>query len=314
MNNDSSPTQSPWQRVAGERGYEVEAFATGRTLVPELESLGWLRFHRSLPGAMPPDRHSGLLELVCMLRGQVQWTVGEERQAIRRGQILVVRPGEPHGGEDGSLQPCEKYWLRVAWPARGSIAGLSAEDSDALREALKAWSGRVIDAGESTRAFFQLLHEELRRPEGPHAAAMVRALLQALLIRLRREWTPAPVAAARPAPSPRVARALAWLEDRLCDPELKLSDLAREAGLSQAGLRARFKTETGFTPHEYLLQCRIERAKARLAAGEGAITAIATELGFSSSQYFATVFGRCVGMTPRAYRYKYFKAGTAPQA
>jgi AraC-like DNA-binding protein len=52
-------------------------------------------------------------------------------------------------------------------------------------------------------------------------------------------------------------------------------------------------------PHEYILRCKIDRAVAQLEAGERSITDIAYDLGFSSSQYFATVFKRFTRLNPR---------------
>jgi AraC-like DNA-binding protein len=81
-----------------------------------------------------------------------------------------------------------------------------------------------------------------------------------------------------------------------------LDSVAENVGLSPAGLRARFKAETGFTLHEYLLHRRIEEAQVRLAEAEEDIITLAHDLGFSSSQYFATAFRRQVGETPSDYR------------
>jgi AraC-like DNA-binding protein len=47
---------------------------------------------------------------------------------------------------------------------------------------------------------------------------------------------------------------------------------------------------------------RIYRAKYLLREPDRPITAIALDLGFSSSQYFATVFKKLVGLTPGEYR------------
>ena len=66
--------------------------------------------------------------------------------------------------------------------------------------------------------------------------------------------------------------------------------------------RARFKAETGYTLHEYLIHRRVEEAHRRLSSTDEDITNIAHNLGFSSSQYFATVFRRETGMTPGEYR------------
>jgi AraC-like DNA-binding protein len=103
----------------------------------------------------------------------------------------------------------------------------------------------------------------------------------------------------------RVRRTLEWLEQQVYRSDVRLDNVAANVGLSPAGLRARFKTETGYTLHEYLLHRRLEEARRRLTETADEITTIAHELGFSSSQYFATVFRRETGMTPGDYREKH---------
>jgi AraC-like DNA-binding protein len=58
----------------------------------------------------------------------------------------------------------------------------------------------------------------------------------------------------------------------------------------------------GMAPGAWYTRRRIERAQERLREGGRAITEVAHELGFSSSQHFATVFKRHTGLTPGAWR------------
>ncbi len=55
-------------------------------------------------------------------------------------------------------------------------------------------------------------------------------------------------------------------------------------------------------PGEFILRCKVEHARRLLAEEASPITEIAFRLGFSSSQYFATVFKRYTNMTPREAR------------
>ena len=84
--------------------------------------------------------------------------------------------------------------------------------------------------------------------------------------------------------------------------EYQLRDLARHAHLSVSRFKSRFKAETGISPWQFILNARIEAAKQRLAAEKESITKIAVDMGFASSQHFATAFKRMMGVTPRAYR------------
>jgi AraC family transcriptional regulator len=58
----------------------------------------------------------------------------------------------------------------------------------------------------------------------------------------------------------------------------------------------------GTTPHQYLLQQRIERAKQLLKEGDRSIIDIAFLCGFKSYSYLSKQFRYFTGMTPTAYR------------
>jgi len=77
-----------------------------------------------------------------------------------------------------------------------------------------------------------------------------------------------------------------------------LVDLADEAELSLSRFKSKFKAQIGIAPHEFILRCKMEAAKQLLLDRHKSVTDTAMELGFSSSQYFATVFRRFTQQTP----------------
>jgi AraC-like DNA-binding protein len=97
-----------------------------------------------------------------------------------------------------------------------------------------------------------------------------------------------------------VARARDYLTANLAGP-VSLEDLAAAAGLSAFHLLRVFKKATGLTPHAWLTQLRVERARHLLLAGATpAETALAT--GFYDQSHFTNTFRRFMGVTPRRYR------------
>lgn len=295
----------PWASSTGQRGYLRETYEGPNQLLPELEIFGWLRFHNSLPGALEPDRHPGAFEIHYMVRGHLRWWVGKEtdQHDFNTGKVFVIQPDELHGGEEGSIQPCEHYWLRIRFPENEPLPSLTAANTKVLREAYQQISYRTFAASPEVKEFLERLLEEHRNGRSEESLLMARSMLHALLITILRDHKRhCHAAKSQPLVTWHVRRALELLEKKQFQSEAVLDSVAKEVGLSPAGLRARFKAETGYTLHEYVIHRRIEEARRRLSDTTEDITAIAHALGFSSSQYFATVFGRSTGITPGEYR------------
>ncbi len=99
----------------------------------------------------------------------------------------------------------------------------------------------------------------------------------------------------------RLTRVLDFIDAAL-DRDLTLDELAREACLSPFHFARSFKAAMGASPHRYLLQRRLEHAKALLRAGALSITEVALACGFSSPAHFASSFRRATGVTPSLFR------------
>ncbi|MEI2582906.1 AraC family transcriptional regulator [Scytonema sp. PRP1] len=84
--------------------------------------------------------------------------------------------------------------------------------------------------------------------------------------------------------------------------DLSLPELAVLVDMSSYSFCRWFKRLMGLTPHQYIIQCRIERAKFLLTYTQLPIVEIALRVGCSSQSNFTALFRKLVGMTPKAYR------------
>jgi AraC-like DNA-binding protein len=81
-----------------------------------------------------------------------------------------------------------------------------------------------------------------------------------------------------------------------------LDDMARKCGISVSSFTYYCRKLTNMTPVEFHTKARIERAKGLLGDKKLSILDVALEVGFTSAQYFSTVFRRIQGITPSDYR------------
>ncbi len=78
--------------------------------------------------------------------------------------------------------------------------------------------------------------------------------------------------------------------------------MAQELMVSYSLLRHAFKQHTGFSPHQYQLQLRLEKAKTLLSGTPYSVKEIATMTGFNCPYHFSTLFKRKLGVSPLAWR------------
>jgi AraC family transcriptional regulator len=87
------------------------------------------------------------------------------------------------------------------------------------------------------------------------------------------------------------------------DQDIQLTDLAGTVNMSRYYFIKLFKQSTGLTPHQYLIQQRIQRAKELLRQQRGrAIADIALQCGFANQSHFTRLFRQIAGTTPKNYR------------
>jgi AraC family transcriptional regulator len=86
------------------------------------------------------------------------------------------------------------------------------------------------------------------------------------------------------------------------ESDVSLAELARVAGMSTFHFAREFKRTTGTTPHQYLINFRVERAKALLTESQIPLVEVSSRSGFSHQSHFTRLFRKFTGMTPQSYR------------
>lgn len=95
-------------------------------------------------------------------------------------------------------------------------------------------------------------------------------------------------------------RAIDFIHDHLSE-DISLKAIAAAVGISPFHFSRLFKRSTGTSPHQYLLQCRTERAKQLLLQSSESIADVAVRLGFCDQSHMTTHFKRAYGVTPKAF-------------
>ncbi|MDN5201336.1 AraC family transcriptional regulator [Fulvivirgaceae bacterium BMA10] len=104
----------------------------------------------------------------------------------------------------------------------------------------------------------------------------------------------------------RIVKAKLFIDDNCCNT-VNLDHLSQEACLSKFHFLRLFKRTYNKTPHQYLTERRIEKAKTKLSDTDLKVQEICMDVGFESVTSFTLKFRSVTGQTPMDYRKKRLK-------
>lgn len=96
-------------------------------------------------------------------------------------------------------------------------------------------------------------------------------------------------------------KVIAYIQSRLDKPIL-LKSLAQLVSLSVSHFCRAFRESTGQSPHTYITEMRVNRAKEMMLGTRKPLSQIALACGFADQAHLSRLFRRRVGQTPHAWR------------
>jgi AraC-like DNA-binding protein len=246
--------------------------------------------------------HKGF-ELLFLLDGATTYEfAGKKSVELHGGHFLVLPPGLIHRGLHDMRLPSTICGLafKASRASGWRHTTFTGADLSRLRATLAKADQTAHPLGPGLRWLVRRMMEETAAfPTNPHrteARVALRSLICSVLVESMRQLQVPPAE-----PKQFVAAAVTYLRLHLSDP-LRMDDLVRHVGFSRARMFDMFRAQTGLTPNDYLQRLRVERAQEQLRQTTLSVTDIALATGFSSGQYFSTVFARYTGVSPTEFR------------
>jgi AraC family L-rhamnose operon regulatory protein RhaS len=285
--------------------YIYDLFEGGEHLLDEAPRVGWVNFFRSkAAGLGVRHRQRSVHEIYCVLGGVLRLEVEDRVVQASTGEVLIVSPGSDHSGIGrlNEIDPCELCWFELSLPTLSKSTALLRELQSQLVRDLGAMKLESFPVSAETQSRFRQLVNEHRQADAK-AVITARLTLYTLLLNLLKDHAGALNSRTKHlrGRTPDIQRALELL-DADASGKASIAQLAREIGMRLPDFFRAFREETGTTPNEYRLRTRVKAAAELVADSALPISAIARKMGFSSSQYFATVFKKVTDYTPREYR------------
>jgi len=278
---------------------------------PELRSIGVWNAPRAQRWGLEPHRNEGI-EFTYVSRGKTAFEADGHAHVLSRGDMTITRPWQLHRVGDPNVGACRLSWIILdvgvrrpnqqwAWP---NWALQSADDLQELSQLIRYTEQAVWPTTPEIAHCFAKLDTLVSDRSAEESTTRLQLYINELLIAVLDTLRGSPVDLDVSLTSSYRTTEM-FLAELAVDasPPWTLTSMAAECSLSRSQFSTYCKAITNMTPIEHLSHCRVNLASAMLRERPKAtITEIAFECGFSSSQYFATVFQSFMGVTPSQFR------------
>ncbi|NQU54729.1 MAG: AraC family transcriptional regulator [Bacteroidetes bacterium] len=246
------------------------------------------------------------IEICYVTKGRYEWVVGDKSYLLFPGDGFVTCPWQKHGSPKEVVDLGEIYWL-VIKPGLFSENGefnlgdwsrLKQPENRLICNVLSENTNHTLVKAQVLKTLFVELHKELMQKDFGYYQRICN-LVEELLICIVRQIQNR---------ENKISKDRQWFltfESVLKSDISKKWTLREIAATNNVGittLTKLVKEYTGYTPANYLIFLRLEKAKEILTKTNISLTNIALECGFYSSQHFSSTFSKWVGITPNNFR------------
>lgn len=279
--------------------------------VQEVRTVGYWDAPTDQSWGLDWHRNEGI-ELTHLAQGKATFGVDGQEFPLKSGDLTITRPWQLHRVGDPHVAASKLYWLIVdvgvrrpnqpwRWP---HWLVWSPADNASLTENLSHNEQPVWAANDEIAYYFDRLGAAVESYGDDTGDSRLKLYVNGLLIgltdMLRREQPPLDPSLSSSQRAVEIF--LSRLPEHL-DEEWSVDSMAAACGLGRSRFAQYCKQLTNLSPAELLTRCRVDRAMHLLQErAELSVTEVAFRSGFSSSQYFATVFRQHAGCTPREFR------------
>ena len=259
-------------------------------------------------------RNEGL-ELTLLQSGSLTYACDNLEYQLDPGDLTIARPWQPHRVGNPNIAASRLHFLIIDagvrrphqawnWP---SWVSLTDDDRKELTQYIRYTKNAVWRGTQQVRRCFEHVGRTIELDRSGDHISILTVQLNELLVRLLEMFRCKEIRLDESLSTTQRTVELFWLDvasqvDHLAEP-WTVRKMARRCGISVSQFIQLSKRLYNRTPMKQLNRLRVDQA-AKLLADEPdqTVTEVATKLGFSSSQYFATVFLREKGCSPSAFR------------
>ncbi len=250
------------------------------------------------------------IEICFVTKGRYNWVVDDKSYLLFPGDGFITCPWEKHGSPREVVDLGEIYWIVIQPEVflengkfkLGRWSKLNRQANGLIGKVLSENRNHSLLKAQFLKPLFVELQNELTLKDFGYYQR-VCGLVDELLIKTVRLLQNR---------ENRMIKNQQWFlnfENRLKEEISKkwtLEEMTRESGVGITTFTQLVKEQSGYTPANFLIFLRLEKAKELLLRTRNKLTDIALECGFYSSQHFSSTFSKWIGITPNGYRKRNF--------
>jgi len=244
------------------------------------------------------ERKSGIDEfiLVHCIDGQGWYEVSGERYRVEPNGLFLLPKGVPHRYAADDDNPWSIYWIHIA----GKLADKFMSSFHSGRD--RGAAQRFIPHSDERVEIFDEMYRALERGYSSDNLGYAFSCLWHYLGTLRYSGAFEGLKPGQ-AETDALADSISYMNENL-HRSLSLDELAEHAGYSVSYYSSLFKNDTGYSPIDYYIHLKIQRACQYLDMTTLNVKEIAEKLGYGDNHYFSRLFDKIMGMSPTEYREK----------
>ena len=231
------------------------------------------------------DYHNYMLFYIC--DGRLSLRSGSQTMVASAGQVGFLNCHEPH--EYHTIGNTEFVWLHLD----------GSNTADFYQQAVQMHGGFVFDTPYAEQ-IKNGIYEIVFAFRNEQTLSEVR-LSQKLYTLLVATVDTASQEAGQAEENDTVSKAMHFIQEQYMNP-ISLLDVATHVNMSQFHFSRLFRKDCGYSPHEYLILTRLNRAKHLLKTTRLPVKVIAQKVGYQNVSSFTNAFTDRVGISPTLFR------------
>ena len=257
-----------------------------------------------------PFHYHDFHKILFFLSGMVDYTIEGKTYPLKPRDIVFVSAGEIHRPVVKETSPYERIVIYVSPSLFLRYQRNQTDLEECFRIARKHSHVMHVPTGKSHDLLYHMEKLEKTAHEQEFAQGLYTEILfvEFMILLTRALRTHEMNATHEASYDEKIQALLRYIHEHLTDP-LSIDELAETTFLSKYYLMRHFKSETGYSIHQYINSKRLLLARS-LLSGTSPITEIYYQCGFQDYTTFSRAFQRMFRMSPTEYREQH----TSPEA